>query len=98
MKVLNMADSSDSNTSKKPIFEYPNNDNSFTNVININVRNDHIHLGIGTKDIDDPNRVIINQSIYMTVEHFLKFSEICSETANDIQDQIKKVNLDTNNI
>lgn len=63
---------------------------SFTDVVSINVRNDYVHLGVGLRDVNDPNQIKVQHKVYMTIDHFMRFSSLCGQVASNIENQIKK--------
>ncbi len=72
---------------KKAIdFDYSGAKSVFTDVVQVNILDDVVHLGIGLKERD--GKAIVSHKIYMTLNHFFKFSEVCSQATIDIKKNI----------
>lgn len=80
----------DKKKNQEPEYDSSDASVSFTDVVSINVRNDHVHLGIGLRDVNDPGKIKINHKVYMTLDHFMRFSKLSSQVANNIEQQIKE--------
>lgn len=74
----------------EPVYDGSDASITFTDVVSINVRNDYVHLGIGLRDLNDPNQIKVQHKVYMTVDHFMRFSNLCGQVASNIENQIIK--------
>lgn len=75
---------------QEPTYDGSDASITFTDVISINVRNDYVHLGVGLRDVNDPNQIKVQHKVYMTVDHFMRFSNLCGQVASNIENQITK--------
>jgi len=49
--------------------------NLFTNLISFNVNPEEVCMGLGVRDIKDPNTVKVHSYLHLTIPHFLRYAE-----------------------
>ena len=82
----------DSSRKKKDSFQFnsENAENVFTDVVQINVRDEIVtlELGIRNKSGDSAD---VSHNVIMTLPHFMRFTKVCQNVSNDILDQMKEL-------
>ena len=49
--------------------------NIFANLISFNINPEEVCMGLGIRDVKDPNNVNVHTYLYMTIPHFLRYAE-----------------------
>jgi len=50
-------------------------ENIYTNIISFNINPEEVCMGIGVRDIREPNLVNVSNYAYMSIPHFLRFAD-----------------------
>ena len=61
----------------------------FTDVISINVNFETVVLELALRDKED-NRATVTNKVIMTLPHFIRFSNICNKSVQNVMAQIEK--------
>lgn len=85
----------DKKTSK---IEFVDNDsdNVFTDIIQINVTQETINLDLALRNKDNQT-ADVSHSIYMTIPHFLRFTETCKKLSKELIQQLEEADDSDNN-
>ena len=62
-----------------------NDDNAesiYSNLISFNVNPEEVCMGLGIREIKDPNQVSIQTYVHLTIPHFLRFAEAVNKQVN----------------
>ena len=54
----------------------------FSNLISFNVNPEEVCMGLGIREIKDPNQVNIQTYVHLTIPHFLRFAEAVNKQVN----------------
>ena len=49
--------------------------NLFTNLISFNINPEEVCMGLGIRDVKDPNTVKVHSYLHLTIPHFLRYAE-----------------------
>jgi len=49
--------------------------NLFSNLISFNINPEEVCMGLGVRDIKDPNTVKVHSYLHMTIPHFLRYAD-----------------------
>ncbi len=49
--------------------------NLFTNLISFNINPEEVCMGLGVRDVKDPNTVKVHSYLHLTIPHFLRYAE-----------------------
>ncbi len=60
----------------------------FTDVVQVNITQETVTLNLALRD-QDGNKAEINHKVYMTLPHFIRFADVCSNISEDIKKQIE---------
>ena len=47
----------------------------YANIISFNINPEEVCMGLGIRDVKDPNIVNVNNYVYMSIPHFLRFAD-----------------------
>jgi hypothetical protein len=47
----------------------------FTNLISFNINPEEVCMGLGIRDVKDPNTIKVHSYLHMTIPHFLRYAE-----------------------
>jgi hypothetical protein len=64
-------------------------ENVFTDLIQLNVNNETVKIRLAIKNTVG-DEALVSHNVIMTLPHFLRFAEICTQTATNILSQIQK--------
>ncbi len=54
----------------------------FANLISFNINPEEVCLGLGVRDIREPNVVMIQDYLHLTIPHFLRFADAVNQQVN----------------
>jgi hypothetical protein len=54
----------------------------YSNLISFNVNPEEICMGLGIRDVKDPQSVNIKSYLYLTIPHFLRFADAVNKQVN----------------
>jgi hypothetical protein len=57
-------------------------ENIYSNLISFNVNPEEVCMGLGIREIKDPNQVNIQTYVHLTIPHFLRFAEAVNKQVN----------------
>lgn len=88
-----------SKKSEKNLIEFIDSDdiqNVFTDIIQINVNNETVSIKTAIRDGNNETAKS-SHNIILTIPHFLRFAEVCGNTASKILDQVKQIEIEHDN-
>lgn len=68
----------------------------FTDIIQINVTQETINLELALRNKDNQTAEV-SHSVYMTIPHFLRFTETCNNLADQLRKKIEESDDSNNN-
>jgi hypothetical protein len=77
------------NKEEIPLIDKNDVENVFTDLIQLNVNNETVKIRLAVKNTVG-NEALVSHNIIMTLPHFLRFADICAQSATNILTQIKK--------
>lgn len=57
-------------------------ENLFSNLISFNINPEEVCMGLGIRDVREPNLVNIHTYLHMTIPHFLRFADAVNKQVN----------------
>jgi hypothetical protein len=54
----------------------------FTNLISFNINPEEVCMGLGIRDVKEPNLVNVDTYIHLTIPHFLRFADAVNKQVN----------------
>jgi len=54
----------------------------FSNLISFNINPEEVCLGLGVRDVREPNVVTIQDYLHLTIPHFLRFADAVNQQVN----------------
>ena len=65
-------------------------ENVFSDIIEINVVDDSVSFSFGVRQ-PNSNKAVISHRIFLTFNHFLRFSDICSKSSEQLKKNLMKL-------
>ncbi|UAB75585.1 hypothetical protein [Mesoflavibacter sp. SCSIO 43206] len=62
--------------------------NVFTDLIQLNINNETVNIRLAVKNVDN-STAKVSHNVIMTLPHFLRFADICQQSAEKIIKQIE---------
>ncbi len=59
----------------------------YTNLISFHINPEEVCMGLGIRDVKDPNMVNIHTYAHLTIPHFLRFAEAVNNQVNMLIDK-----------
>ncbi|MCI0471176.1 MAG: hypothetical protein L0Y73_05920 [Candidatus Aminicenantes bacterium] len=54
----------------------------FSNLISFNINPEEVCMGLGIRDVKEPNLVNVDTYIHLTIPHFLRFADAVNKQVN----------------
>jgi len=59
-----------------------NAESHFSNLISFNINPEEVCMGLGIRDVREPNMVNVHTYLHLTIPHFLRFADAVNKQVN----------------